>query len=75
MFLISKQPGNMLHVESQSLLPGVVRLELDRLQAEATDVLEPEGGWVILLYDLNTDWPCFLLVLLCGVQEEIWKFE
>ena len=75
MFLISKQPGNMLHVESQSLLPGVVRLELDRLQAEVADVLEPEGGWVILLYDLNTDWPCFLLVLLCGVQEEIWKFE
>ena len=42
------QPGNMLHVESQPLLPGEVGLELDRLQAEVANVLEPEGCYADL---------------------------
>ena len=59
----------MLHVESQPLLPRIVRLELDRLQAKVADVLEPEGGWFLLSYDMDEDGSCLHWYV------EIWKIE
>ena len=46
------QPGNVLHLESQSLLARVVRLKLDWLQSKVADVLEPEGGWSGSCFDM-----------------------